>query len=271
MKNSIKRSVVIGGDIGDRCRAAANKPVIIIFIIAPILAISAFGKNPGRDQDRLANQVAKATADLVSATSQYKASVEALLPIYERALKAATESFEKHKELYAQGIITKRDLETSEQAFKEAQVRLGEARQRITEADQLIAEASAEHEMTKLKPASPPRPTATSRHRVISAVMRYSGSGAWSLAQAAQVQSFFASKFGRQLPISAYGQSATHTRMGFDHRDSMDVAVHPDSEEGKALLAYLRSHGMPFIAFRGAVPGSATGVHVHVGYPSRRL
>jgi hypothetical protein len=271
MKNSIKRGGGMGGDIGDRCTVMANKLVIFIFIIALIPGICASGKNPGRDRGRPVNQVVKATADLLSATSQYKASVEALLPIYERALKAATESFEKHKELYAQGIITRRDLETSEQAFKEAQARLDEARQRVTEADQLIAEANAEPEMTKLKPDSPPRLTAPSRNSMISAVLRYSGSGAWSLAQAAQVQSFFVSKFGRPLPISAYGQTGTHTRMGFDHRDSLDVAIHPDSEEGKALLAYLRSHAIPHIAFRRAVPGSATGVHVHVGYPSHRL
>jgi hypothetical protein len=125
--------------------------------------------------------------------------------------------------------------------------------------------------MAKLKPDSPPGQAGTSRYSTTSAVMRYGGSGAWSLAQAAHVQRFFALKFGLQLPVSAYGQSATHNRMGFDHRNSMDVAVHPDSAEGKALVAYLRSNGIPFIAFRTAVKGAATGAHIHIGYPSHRL
>jgi hypothetical protein len=49
------------------------------------------------------------------------------------------------------------------------------------------------------------------------------------------------------------------------------VAVHPDTDEGRALTAWLQSRGVPFIAFRSPVPGSATGAHVHVGEPSPRL
>jgi hypothetical protein len=35
-------------------------------------------------------------------------------------------------------------------------------------------------------------------------------------------------------------------------------------------MAWLRERGISFIAFRGAVPGAATGAHVHVGEPSPR-
>jgi hypothetical protein len=59
--------------------------------------------------------------------------------------------------------------------------------------------------------------------------------------------------------------------LGFDHRGSMDVGVHPDSSEGQALANYLRKSGIPFLAFRTAVPGSATGPHIHIGPPSGRL
>jgi hypothetical protein len=48
----------------------------------------------------------------------------------------------------------------------------------------------------------------------------------------------------------------------------MDVAVHPDSAEGHWLLSYLRRAGIPFIAFRSAVAGAATGAHIHIGQPS---
>jgi hypothetical protein len=51
----------------------------------------------------------------------------------------------------------------------------------------------------------------------------------------------------------------------------MDVGVHPDSSEGQALVNYLRKSGIPFLAFRTAVPGSATGPHIHIGPPSGRL
>lgn len=81
---------------------------------------------------------------------------------------------------------------------------------------------------------------------------------------------FFASRFGRVLPVSAFGQTALHGRLGFDHRNAFDVAVHPDSPEGRALIAYLRSRNIPYITFRSAVRGIATGPHIHVGNPSPR-
>jgi hypothetical protein len=67
------------------------------------------------------------------------------------------------------------------------------------------------------------------------------------------------------------GQTATHRKLGFDHRHAVDVAVHPDSAEGQVLMHYLRSEGIPFIAFRSAVPGSATDAHIHIGRPSPRI
>ena len=79
---------------------------------------------------------------------------------------------------------------------------------------------------------------------------------------------FFVQTFGRSLPVTALGQTATHDRLRFDHRNAIDVALHPDSNEGRSLLAYLRQTGIPFIAFRGAVPGAATGAHIHIGHPS---
>ena len=84
------------------------------------------------------------------------------------------------------------------------------------------------------------------------------------------IKSFFVSKFGRTLPVSAFGQTRLHNRLGFDHRNSVDVALSPDSAEGRALIGKLRSLGVPFIAFRKAIPGVATGAHIHVGRPSPR-
>ena len=84
------------------------------------------------------------------------------------------------------------------------------------------------------------------------------------------IKSFFVSKFGRTLPVSAFGQTSLHRRLGFDHRNGVDVALSPDSQDGRALLTKLRGFGVPFIAFRRAVPGVATGPHIHVGNPSPR-
>src|SRR5437762_5703583 len=56
----------------------------------------------------------------------------------------------------------------------------------------------------------------------------------WSLADAKKVENFFFAKFGRPLPTSAFGQSDIHDRWGLDHRQGLDVGVHPDSPEGIA-------------------------------------
>jgi hypothetical protein len=101
-------------------------------------------------------------------------------------------------------------------------------------------------------------------------VLEYHGVTVWTLAQVASLDRFFSARFGRPLPVSALGQTAVHDRLGFDHRNAADVAVHPDSVEGRALLDHLRALGIPFLAFRGPVAGASTGAHVHVGAPSPR-
>lgn len=81
----------------------------------------------------------------------------------------------------------------------------------------------------------------------------------------------FSGKFKKPLPVSAEGQSETHNRMGFDHRGATDVAVHPNSAEGKWLRDYLTAQKIPFIAFDRAVPGQSSGPHIHIGPPSPRI
>jgi len=92
----------------------------------------------------------------------------------------------------------------------------------------------------------------------------------WKLADATKVRDFFLGKFNKPLPVAAFGQSDLHTRWGLDHRNGMDVNLHPDSAEGRALVEYLRAESIPFLVFRGPIPGVATGPHIHVGNRSPR-
>ena len=103
------------------------------------------------------------------------------------------------------------------------------------------------------------------------AYIRYGGSRAWSINEAGSVMQFFTRSFGRQLPVSSFGQSPVHDRWGYAHHNAMDVGVSPDSAEGRALMEYLRSSGVPFTAFRFAIPGTATGPHIHIGRPSSKI
>lgn len=97
------------------------------------------------------------------------------------------------------------------------------------------------------------------------------GNGKWKLADAQKVEDFFFTRFKKSLPLTAFGQSDLHTRWGLDHRNGMDVGLHPDSNEGRALIEFLRNESIPFLAFRGPVPGVATGPHIHIGNRSPRV
>ena len=97
------------------------------------------------------------------------------------------------------------------------------------------------------------------------------GNVRWRLTDAAKIQDFFAARFKRKLPTTAFGQSALHTRWGLDHRNGMDVGLHPDSAEGRALIQFLRQESIPFLAFRGSISGVATGPHIHIGNRSPRV
>ncbi|MEN3335082.1 MAG: hypothetical protein V7641_4447 [Blastocatellia bacterium] len=213
----------------------------------------------------LAAQVAKAKEDVISAAQAYKESLVKLLVYQEGDVKTAAETVERRKALVDQQIVSKRELEESERLLASAQAKVAETRRQMAEADNLMTEAKAEAQLALMPP---PRVGGT----VSSAVLiRYNGPAHWILADASKVQGFFLGQFRHALPISAFGQTAVHTQLGFDHSNAMDVAVHPDSAEGQALMRYLRSQGIPFIAFRQAVAGSATGAHIHIGYPSHRI
>jgi hypothetical protein len=218
-----------------------------------------------KSYSELNKESAKARADVISAAKDYKASLEKLLALQQVDVKRAAEEVEKRKSLLGFEIISKREVEQSEQALAQAQAKVEETKSQMGGADTLIAEVRAAEQLEKM------RPLAVGGYAATSALIRYNGPTGWSLSNAIQVQSFFVNRFGRSLPISAYGQTPIHDRLGFDHRNAIDVAVHPDSAEGQAVMAYLRSAGIPFIAFRQAVPGSATGAHIHIGLPSHRI
>ncbi|MBI4850370.1 MAG: hypothetical protein HY819_00950 [Acidobacteria bacterium] len=102
-------------------------------------------------------------------------------------------------------------------------------------------------------------------------LLRFVGNGYWNLGMLQELRISYKTRFQRDLPVTALGQSNTHTRMGWDHSNAADVGLHPGTLEGQWLVNYLKDQGIPFIAFRSAVPGHSTGPHVHVGLASRRL
>jgi hypothetical protein len=217
------------------------------------------------DMKKLAETASQSRANLLSASNAYRESLEKLLELQRQDEARTAEMVGKRKELLDLGVISKRDLEDGERALAEAQGKVAETTKRIADVDNLVAEVNTAEELAK---------TSTDRpglYRSTGLVIRYAGASRWALGDVAKVDAFFRLKFARPLPVSAVGQTVTHNQLGFDHREAVDVALHPDSAEGQSLIGYLTSQGVSFIAIRGAIPGSATGAHIHIGPPSRRV
>ena len=158
--------------------------------------------------------------------------------------------------------MARNDLETSERMVADARARLDQTWNEAVVAASLITKVLAYDEL---------RPLAPGAEQTTASLIRYQGRRPWALGLTAGLQDYFARTFGRPLPVSAYGQTPVHDKLGFDHRNAVDLAVHPDTAEGRAMMDWLRKAGLSFIAFRGAVAGTATGAHIHVGEPSQRL
>ena len=222
--------------------------------------------NSQSEQARLREQLTQASRD-------YKSSVEHLITIYESDAKKAEERLAQMKELCNQGLAKRQDVETAADALKVASVKLLEAQSQLKAADVEIAEALVEAKVEDAPGSvgSLRAPRGTGSFVRNTAYIRYGGGRPWSLSDAGPIKQFFMVRFGRPLPIHVFGQSPLHDRWGYDHRNAMDIGLNPDSPEGQRLMDYLRATGVPFTAFHFAIPGVATGPHIHVGLPSHRI
>lgn len=203
----------------------------------------------------------------VNAQTETQNSSQTLLQFHEAEVERLTASTEQLRPLYEDGLIARVEFEKTEKELVDAKAKVEETRASIANTEKFAAEQKKAVELAKIKPLV--KTTSMSLGR--SAVVTRSTAGSWSLANLASVQQFFSNTFGKALPISTIGQSATHNRMGWNHRNSVDVGLHPDSAEGRALMSHLQNSGIPFLAFRSAIPGVSTGPHIHIGAPSHRL
>jgi hypothetical protein len=205
-------------------------------------------------------------AEMVALLKEYRATLERLLPLEEGDLARAVQRRDERRELLARGIISRKEFEETEEAVERAKQKLEETQHAMTDVDHALAEATTARALAGLPPLGP------GSFERSPGLVRFNGTAAWSLKEGTvKLQEFYLRRFGRPLPISAYGQTPLHDRMGLDHRDALDVAVYPDSPEGRALMNHLRATGTPFIAAWTAVPGATSGAHIHVGQPSPRI
>ena len=244
--------------------------VLLIFLCVFVAcsAVLAQRKTKKKPAPKPPTELTKLREEFVKATDEYKASLTKLITIYEGDVKKAEEKLELSRKLLAEGLISKLQVEENERALASEKAKVEETRRQMTNADAQVAgifvETEAEQELAKnLRLA---------RQSLVrtSSFTRYTGSSGWGLSDAWKVQRFFSDTFKRELPIAVFGQGAIHDRWRLDHHNAMDIQLHPDGVEGRALLEFLQKNGIPYLAFRSAIPGTATGPHIHIGRPSHR-
>jgi hypothetical protein len=171
-----------------------------------------------------------------------------------RRFERRKQAFDKTQQLVIAGIATQDSLSTVQGELDLARTECDLANQRAQVVHELTAMAEVER---SLEPSQADESSDL-------------GSG-FNPAIFARVETAFETHFGKPLPVSAMGETAVHRTLGFNHTGRVDVAVNPDQPEGVWLRQYLGQNHIPYLAFRQAVPGKATGAHIHIGFGSPRI
>ncbi len=220
---------------------------LILPLLLPGLALS---------QDR--DAAAEAYANFLEKSGAYETELKNYTKVLDQQIDGLRENAAIHREAFKKGLISRLELDAALGKLAAAEANRESQQQALLMVRHTVVEVEAAYRLQQERQEE-------------DQLIRFTGSRAWDLRQVPDLEGFFRRHFGRELPVSAYGQTDTHVLLGFDHQGRLDVAVHPHSTEGKALMALLRELGVPFSAFGGPLEGSATGAHIHVGPPSPRV
>jgi hypothetical protein len=181
----------------------------------------------------------------------------------QRQLERAKVRLEQAQKLVDAGLVPAQSLAapTEEQAWAQSTYDLTLSRT-------ALVHKVAEMALVELQVLEPPHEIATTAPPVME---RFDGDGLFTVEDFHRVQTAYEQEFHKPLPVSAEGETAVHRAMGFDHQGRVDVALFPDTTEGKWLRHFLELRDIPYYAFRSMVPGKATAAHIHIGPPSTRL
>lgn len=186
---------------------------------------------------------------------------EDMLAAAQRRYDRQTAKLARFQKLVEAGVLARNELDSLRMELDSRRITVDLAQNRAQLLEELAAMARTEASYMHDDSAAPDR-------RILE---RFDGGGVFSPADFKKVIAAYQAKFHKPLPISANGETSVHRALGFDHRGRVDVALNPDQREGVWLLAYLEKQDIPFFAFRAAMPGKATGPHIHLGPGSIRL
>jgi hypothetical protein len=170
------------------------------------------------------------------------------------------------QQLVSSGVISRAEAEASGADFDRAQTELHLAETRARLIQQMAESLRIQKMIASYETQAESHPDWAGK-----VYTKYDGNGIFRRDDLSKIEFAFTTKFAKPLPISADGETALHRSLGFDHRGRVDVAVSPDQPEGLWLMKYLQTNRIPYLAFRMAVPGMATGAHIHIGTSSTKL
>jgi hypothetical protein len=210
------------------------------------------------------SELLRAPLSLNNLTEQRATELEAAA---QRQLDRAKAQLEKIRTLVDAGLQPRQTLEAPTEEVSLAQ----------TDYELTLARTKLVHEVSEMalieqqSVEAPAQLAASPAFGILPVMEKFEGDGSFNSGDFHRVQSAFEQEFHKPLPISAEGETAVHRAMGFDHRNRVDVALLPDTTEGKWLRHFLEVLAIPYYAFRSQVPGKATAAHIHIGPPSTRL
>jgi len=186
----------------------------------------------------------------------------------ERRVQREQERIEQNRKLVDQGFIAQSALDPLQQELNTRQTKLELARLQARQLDNLASLAKLEESIVQTEESA----RNDQPGLVLDGMEHFEGNGQFREARDLKlIETAFEKKFDRELPISADGETNLHRSLGLDHRGRVDVAVAPNTPEGVWLRDYLKQRDIPYFAFTHAMPGKATGAHIHIGPGSTRL
>ncbi len=209
------------------------------------------------DDEAILSETLFSSTKLADLTPEQQAR---MLGAAERRFERQAELVNERQKLLEMGAIAKLEMSSAQTELETRRHVLDLARDRVRliEAQRQMAleEQNLEHALE----------SGTSRK----AMFKFDGSGRFSPSDFEAIAVDFEAQFHYPLPVTARGQTPLHQSLGLDHRGKIDVGLNPEQPEGIWLRRLLEQRQIPYIAFRAAVPGSATAPHIHLGPGSLR-
>src|SRR5260370_20396785 len=169
-------------------RKSVSRLVLLAWVVTATAVSGAYAQKgaqkkpaakPKTVQTQNDNELTKLRDSYIKATKDYKASLEKLLALYQASTRRTEERLKQTKKLFADGLISQREVEQAEHALADANLKVTEAQTQISGADtqiaQVLIEVEGDKQIAKLGRLAKGRLIKTT------SFIRYSGAGSWVL------------------------------------------------------------------------------------------